>query len=116
MYNECLWQGCFPKRWKRIKVIPITKPGKEDTTDPSKFGPISLINVGGKVLEKILINRIMHHVYTNNFLNGNQFGFTPKKSTTDAAITVKEFVEDVLREGLITAPVSLDVVAEHTND
>jgi ribonuclease HI len=109
MYNECIRQGCFPKRWKRVKVIPITKPGKEDTMEPSKFRPISLINVGGKVLEKILINRIMHHAYANNLLNGNQFGFTPKKSTTDAAITVKEFVEDGLRDGLITILVSLDV-------
>jgi hypothetical protein len=90
-------------------VIPITKPGKEDTTDPSKFRPLNLINVGGKVLEKILLNSIMHHVYTNNLLNHNQFGFTPKKRTTDAAMTVKEFVEDGLREGLITILVSLDV-------
>jgi len=49
----------------------------------------------------------MHHAYTNN-LNQNQFGFTPKKSTTDAAKTVKEFVADGLREGLITILVSLD--------
>jgi len=82
LYNECLRQRCFLKRWKRVKVIPIMKPGKEDTTDPSKFGLISLINVGGNVLEKILINRIMHLIYTNSPLNHNQFGFTPKKSTT----------------------------------
>ena len=52
LYNKCLRQGCFPKRWKRVKVIPITKPDKEDATDPSKFRTISLINVEGKVLEK----------------------------------------------------------------
>ena len=102
-------KGCFPKRWKRVKVIPITKPRKEDTMDPSKFRTISLINVGGKVLEKTLIYRIMHHVHINNLLNHNQFGFTPKKCTTDAAITVKEFIEEGLRKGLITILVSLDV-------
>jgi hypothetical protein len=50
----------------------------------------------------------MHHAYTNN-LNQNQYGFPPKKSTTDAAVMVKEFVEDGLREGLITILVHLDV-------
>jgi len=60
-------------------------------------------------LEKILINIIGHHVYTNNLLNRNQFGFNPQKSTTDAAMTVKQFVEDGLREGLVTILVSLDV-------
>jgi hypothetical protein len=109
LYNECLRQGYFPKRWKRVKVIPITNPGKEDATDPSKFRPISLINVGGKVLEKTLIFRSMHHVHINNLLNYNQFGFTPKKYTIDAAITVKEFIEEGLRKGLITILGSLDV-------
>jgi hypothetical protein len=51
----------------------------------------------------------MHHACTNYLLNHNQFGFTPKKSTTDVTITVKEFVEDGLREGLIAILVSLDV-------
>ena len=51
----------------------------------------------------------MHHVYTNDLLNHNQFGFTPKKSTTDAAMAAKEFVEEGLRQGLITILVSLDV-------
>jgi hypothetical protein len=46
-----------------MMMMMMMNPGKEDTTDPSKFRPISLINAGGKVLEKILITRIMHHIY-----------------------------------------------------
>jgi len=42
----------------------------------------------------------MHYVHINNLLNHNQFGFPPKKCTTDAAITVKEFIEEGLRKGL----------------
>ena len=29
IYNQCLKRGCFPKRWKIAKIIPIIKPGKE---------------------------------------------------------------------------------------
>jgi len=29
IYTVCLQAGCFPKRWKRAKIIPIVKPGKE---------------------------------------------------------------------------------------
>jgi len=43
-------------------MIPIPKPGRENIYDASKYRPISLINVGGKVLEKILFNRIMQHL------------------------------------------------------
>ena len=28
IYNQCLKQGCFPKRWKIANVIPVTKPAK----------------------------------------------------------------------------------------
>ena len=52
MYNGCLRDGVFPKRWKRAKIIPIIKPGKEDRYDISKYRPISLLSVGGKILEK----------------------------------------------------------------
>jgi hypothetical protein len=27
LYNECLRQGCFPKRWKRAKVLMSTFEG-----------------------------------------------------------------------------------------
>ena len=29
IYCECLLTGCFPKKWKTAKMIPIIKPGKE---------------------------------------------------------------------------------------
>jgi hypothetical protein len=68
-----------------------------------------LINVGGKVLEKLLINRIMHNVYSNSLMNNNQLGFIPKKSATDAALAVKECLEEGMEEGHIAIPVSLDI-------
>jgi hypothetical protein len=109
IYNECLKRRCFPKNWKIAKIIPITKPGREGSLDPSKYRPISLLNIGGKVLEKLLINRIMHHVYKTDFLNDNQFGFTPRKSTTDAAMAVKQFIEPGLERGSVVIMASLDV-------
>ena len=96
IYNECLSRGKFPKTWKKAKIVPITKPGKENSMEVTKYRPISLINVAGKVLEKLLTNRIMHHVHRNDLLNSNQYGFTPQKSTIDAAITVKEYLEEAL--------------------
>jgi len=66
-------------------------------------------NVGGNVLEKLLINRIMHFLYSNELLNQNQFGFTSQKGTTDAAMAVKDFIDEALTKGHIVALVSLDV-------
>ena len=109
IYKECVRTGCFPKKWKISKMIPIPKLGRENINDASKYRPISLINVGGKVLEKILINRIMHHLNKNNLMNKNQFGFTPGKGTTDAILAVKDFIEEGIKQRHITILITLEV-------
>jgi hypothetical protein len=51
----------------------------------------------------------MYHIYSNNFLNDNQYGFTPKKITTDATVAVTEYIEGGFRQGHSTIFVSFDV-------
>ena len=46
----CLRTGCFPANWKIAGILPTTKPGRDDTKDPSKYRPISLLNIEGKTL------------------------------------------------------------------
>ena len=74
-------------------MILVPKPGKEADRDPSKYRPVSLLNTQGKVLEKLLIHRIMHHAYTTEELNKNQYGFTPQKNTVDAAMQVRHYMD-----------------------
>ena len=63
----------------------------------------------GKVLEKLLIKRIMHHLYKTEFLNDNQYGFTPQMSTTDAAMEVRQYIQPQLERGSVVIIASLDV-------
>ena len=109
IYNQCLKKGCFPKQWKRSSIIPIIKPGKEESSDVSKYRPISLLNISGKLLEKLLIDRIQHHLYSNSLMNNNQYGFIPQKSTVDAALTAKSFAEKHLQNKKYLVFISLDV-------
>jgi len=60
IYKNAWKEDASQKKWKIAKIIPVTKPGKEDNLDPFKYLPILLLNIGGKELEKLLINRIMH--------------------------------------------------------
>jgi len=62
IYKECLKTVCFPTNWKRATILPITKPGREDSIDPTNYRPISMISTVGKFLEKLLIKRIMHNL------------------------------------------------------
>jgi len=76
--------------------------------DPSIYRPISLLNIGEKVLEK-LIKRINHHMYKNNLMTDRQFGFTPQKSTTVMAMEAKKFIEPVLEKRGVVIKTSLDI-------
>jgi len=68
-----------------------------------------LINTAGKILEKLLIKRIMHNLHKMEFLNENQYGFTTQKNTIDAAMEARKFIEPQLEKGRIVIMVSLDV-------
>jgi hypothetical protein len=107
-YNSCLKQGIFPTEWKKAKLIPINKPGKERSYEMSKYRPISLLSIGGKVLEKLMINRINHHIHTKEYINKNQYGFRPQTSTIDAVMALKDYAEEAFRSE-VTVLVSLDV-------
>ena len=66
LYSGCLRTACFPRRWKTAIIIPIIKPGKETSSDVAKYCPISLISTLAKVLEKVLMNKIMHYMHSHN--------------------------------------------------
>jgi len=40
---------------KKSSIVPIVKPRKENNRDASKYQPISLLNVAGKVLDRSMI-------------------------------------------------------------
>jgi hypothetical protein len=109
MYNGCMRMACFPKIWKSANLIPLVKSGKDTCEDMTKYRPISLLNTAAKVLEKVLISMIMHHVYSNNLMNNNQYGFTPQTSMADAVMALKDCVQRSIDDGQYVALISIDV-------
>jgi hypothetical protein len=53
IFNNCMRAHHFPPAWKHATTVMIPKPGK-DPTNPLSYRPISLLNIAGKVFEKIL--------------------------------------------------------------
>jgi hypothetical protein len=109
IYNGCLKQGIFQIEWRKARQIPIIKPGKENSYEVSKYRPISLLNIGGKVLEKLMINRINHHGFTTPYINKNQYVFMPPTSTIDAVMPLKDYIEEGFRSEEVAVLVNLDV-------
>ena len=109
LYNGCLRTACFPRRRKTAIIIPIIKSGKETSSDVAKYRPISLISTLAEVLEKVLMNRIMHHMHSHNVLSQNLHGFTPQTSTVDAVMDLQHYAQMSMEEGQYVAVLSLDL-------
>lgn len=86
--NVCLAERTFPARWKVARVIFLYKGYPKPIQEPSSFWPISLLDSTGKLLERLVLNRIVHRV--ENQLSSKQFGFRKEKGTMEA-------IEEVLK-------------------
>lgn len=80
IFNKCLFQGCFPKIWKRANLVLLEKP-KKTPDDPPTFRPLCLLDSVGKLMEKILDNRIRSHLEANGELADSQYGFRKGRGT-----------------------------------
>jgi retron-type reverse transcriptase len=98
----------FPSRWKSANVIFIPKPGK-DLLFPQNYRPISLLSNVGKVLEKVILTRLVRATNENHVLPDEQFGFRPKHSTADQLIHVTEFISQGINQNKSTGAIFLDV-------
>ena len=73
-------------------MIVIPKPNKTLYDLPKFFKPIVLLNTLGKLIEKVISDRLQFHVISNNFIHQSQLGGLKFKSTTDTSITLTYFI------------------------
>lgn len=89
--NTLLEKEEFPKKWKRAKVALIPK-GREETknSDQMKYRPICLIDCIGKLMERLLSNRLVKEMEERGSPSERQFGFRKNSSCIKALQTVIE--------------------------
>jgi len=86
VYNDCLSALTFPPQWKRARLVLIRKGPDKPTDQPSSFRPICMLDTPGKLLERLLLQRLEAHLDANNGRRRapNQFGFRKGVSTETA--------------------------------
>lgn len=92
-YNKCLLEGKFPIKWKTARLVLIRK-GDKPLNEPSSYRPICLLDCLGKVLEKIIDNRLRDILEQNSGLADCQYGFRKRRSTIDALNHLKRIVHE----------------------
>ncbi|KMQ82364.1 reverse transcriptase, partial [Lasius niger] len=108
LYNACWRKSYFPNEWKAAEVVYFPKADK-DAAQAKSYRPICLLPALGKVLDKMLTNRLMIHIESTGKLSEAQFGFRRGRSTIHALKRVTEFIDASKRKGWYTGLVALDV-------
>jgi hypothetical protein len=107
IFNLSLSTGIFPSKLKQCRVVPIFKTG--DQLECDNYRPISLLSSISKVLEKIVAEKLIHHLTSNDLLYMHQYGFLPKKSTEHNLLQILNYVTTALNEGMFCIGVFLDL-------
>ena len=78
IFTSCLAAGYFPEPFKTAKMVMIPKHGK-DLSRVENYRPISLLEVPGKALEKIIEMELKQHLDDDENLDRRQHGFRREK-------------------------------------
>ncbi|GIY79612.1 RNA-directed DNA polymerase from mobile element jockey [Caerostris darwini] len=108
LLNQLLCKGIFPQIWKIARIVLLDKEGK-DLNHPSHFRPICILLCWGKVLDKIIAERLSYHLEDNKLINENQYGFRKNKSTILAINNIINFNNSAVLNNRISCLLSTDM-------
>ena len=91
--DSCINLGYWPNYFKVSSTIIIPKPNKSSYDQPKVFQPIVLLNTLGKLIEKVIMERLQYTVARNDFIHPSQLGSLKFKSTTDAGAALTHIVQ-----------------------
>ena len=97
IFNTSLKDGCVPEDWRKAHVNPIFKKGAK--SEPGNYRPVLLTSVCGKLLERLIKDRVMEHLLKNNLIFSSQHGFMPNKSCTTNLLEFFETVSEAIDGG-----------------
>ena len=93
IFNLSWSSHSFPSIWKTSSIIPIHKMGKPLDSSAS-FRPIFLTSCVSKLLERIILSRLLFFLESNSIFSPRQAGFRPGRSTLDQILYLSQSILD----------------------
>ena len=90
--DVCISLSYWPNYFKVSTTVVIPKLNKSSYDSLKAFHPIVLFNTLGKLIEKVIAERLQFIVASNNFIHPSQLGGLKSKSTADAGVILTHIV------------------------
>ena len=108
IFNQSFISGKVPQSWKLSIVLPILKGGKLSTR-PESYRPISLLPCCGKLMERLIFNRINYELESNKRFRASQGGFRKRLCTLDQIMILENDIRYALASKQILIAVFIDL-------
>ncbi len=89
LFNCSLSTGLVPQAWRNAEIIPILKSGKPPA-DITSFRPISLTSCVGKLMERVVSERLYHLTEASDLLSPSQAGFRKGRGVEDQLLRLSQ--------------------------
>ena len=106
IYQKSLTSGELPNHWLQAIITPIFKKGSR--TSAENYRPVSLTCILCKILEKMIVKQIIHHVKVNQLASARQHGFTAGKSVTTNLLEVMNIWTEAIMHNIPVDVLYLD--------
>lgn len=107
--NMSLSSGEFPSSLKSAIVRPLLKKAGLDLDNLKNYRPVSNLSFLSKLLEKVVVNRLIDHMSVNNLLDPMQSAYRKAHSTETALLRLKNDMSWAIDRGLGILLVLLDL-------
>lgn len=115
LFNECLKVGVFPTRWKSARLILLDKGKGGNPQSASSYRPLCMLDGMGKLLEKLIRNRLQAAIEAAGDYSDNQHGFRKGHSTINAVKQVVTAVHQARNFSYQARPIVLLVTLDVKN-
>ncbi|KAF8684340.1 hypothetical protein AX14_004144 [Amanita brunnescens Koide BX004] len=109
LFNNICNAGIWPRWFKESVSVIIPKPKKTDYTLPKSYRPIALLNTLGKLLTKIIANRLQFDAAAHSLLHQGQCGGVQKHTTIDAGLALLDFINNNRERGWHVSACAIDI-------
>ena len=99
IFNEIRVEECVPNKWTMGSIISILKSGKRNKLNKGNYRGITLLNVLGKVFERLFLDRWTPHFNSLGIPNQFQFAYQNEKSCVLSSFALQESIFYNLERG-----------------
>ena len=107
LLDQAIEQGQFPRDLKTMKVVPIRKDSKEETSSEG-WRPVNIGSPISKIIERVILVQITTHMEVNNLIHPSHHGSIKSKTTQTIINEIHDRILENLSTGQDSALLILD--------